>query len=426
VNQEQNERAGRSLASISPSAIDRRPSPRALDAMALLFLGALCLLPLLTEHGRVDFVPSYLSVPWVWFTKLLIIAVMASAIVWGARGSRLDDWWKVPFLLAALAAFMTGWHWFFVDSLANRAEWQRTLYLDILSHRPEASGQLRVPHQFRLLPYGFVRGLEYLTGDFWFSCTVYRWFFTYWFLWWSYRFACIFVPNAAALIAVLPIVVLYPLSVAHYMGQLTDPLSHALFALALVYIVEDRWIALALTLALGVLAKETAVLLVPAYLACNWRGGIVVAAKTAALGAACVAAYFAARLPLGWSPGYGSINGTEGLMIADNLGVGEPRYVGAVPVVFNYLHPLLFVGSYLPFIAWHWQRIDARLRALYVVLTPLLLFSNLCFGWMYESRNYVPLLPLQATMVIQSAIGPRPSAPGRTLGADIRPPQGAA
>jgi hypothetical protein len=115
----------------------------------------------------------------------------------------------------------------------------------------------------------------------------------------------------------------------------------------------------------------------------------------------CVAAYLAARLPLGWSLGYGSINGTERLMIGDNLGIGEPLYQPAAPIIFNYLHPLLFVGSFLPLIAWHWRRIDVRLRALYLVLTPLLLFSNLCFGWMYESRNYVPLLPLQAIMVLQ-------------------------
>jgi hypothetical protein len=302
---------------------------------------------------------------------------------------------------------MAGYHWFRVDADEALAAWQRGLYLDILNHQPEESGQLRVPHQYRLLPYGFVRGLEHLTGDFWFACVAYRWFFSYWFLWYSYRFARFFVSRGLAMLALLPVVVLYPLSVEHYAGQLTDPLSHALFALALVYIVTDRWIALAVALALGVLAKETAVLLVPAYLACYWRLGLPALAKTAALGTVCVAAYMAARLPLGWSLGYGSINGTEGLMIGDNLGIGEPRYQPAVPIVFNYVHPLLFVGSFLPFIAWHWRRIDERLRALYLVLTPLLLFSNLCFGWMYESRNYVPLLPLQATMVLQGIASAR-------------------
>jgi len=406
VNQALSESAGETPATISPSAIADSSSARRLDTLALLFLAVLCILPILAERTPVDFVRPYQSAIVAWLVKLLVAAAASVAIVLGTRSSRLGKSWKLPALLSVLAASITCWHGFFVDCMPAPAAWQRTLYLDLLNYRLDESGELRVPHQYRLLPYGFVRGLEHLTGDFWFSCVVYRWFFTYWFLWWSYRFARFFVPPAAALLELVPVVVLYPLSVAHYLGQLTDPLSHALFALALIYIVEDRPIVLAIALALGVLAKETAVLLVPAYLACNWRGGTFVLMKTAALGAACVAAYFAARLPLGWSPGYGSINGTEELMIAANLGIGEPRAVTGVPIVFNYLHPLLFVGSFLPFIAWHWRRIDPRLRALYVVLTPLLLFTNLCFGWMYESRNYVPLLPLLATMVLQGIVLP--------------------
>ena len=413
VNEELREPAGDPPPSISRSAIYIAPCFHTLDVPALPLLAVLCILPLLVERGPVVFVHPYRSTAVAWLARIAVVAGMALTIGLSAWWNRARESWKVSCLLAAVAAFMAGWHWFFVDSQAHLAAWQRRLYLDILNQWPDDSGQLRVPHQFRPLPYGFVRGLEWVTGDFWFSCVAYRWFFTYWFLWWSYRLARFLVPRSAAWIAVVPVVVLYPFSVAHYAGQLTDPLSHALFALALVYIVEDRWIALSIALALGVLAKETAVLLVPAYYACYWRDGISVVAKTAALGATCVAAYFAARLPLGWSLGYGSINGTEGLMIADNLGIGPPRYLGAVPVVFNYLHPLLFVGSFLPFIAWNWRRIDARLRAIYVVVTPLLLFSNLCFGWMYESRNYVPLLPLQATMVLQSAIGHRPEAGSR-------------
>ena len=76
-----------------------------------------------------------------------------------------------------------------------------------------------------------------------------------------------------ALATLLPLPLLYPLSIFWYWGQLTDPVSHALFVLALIYIVEDRWLELAGALALGVMAKETAVILVPAYWACWWRKG---------------------------------------------------------------------------------------------------------------------------------------------------------
>ena len=40
------------------------------------------------------------------------------------------------------------------------------------------------------------------------------------------------------------------------------------------------------------------------------------------------------------------------------------------------------------------------MRALFLVVTPLLLLSNVCFGWLYELRNYIPLVPLLATMAV--------------------------
>jgi hypothetical protein len=106
----------------------------------------------------------------------------------------------------------------------------------------------------------------------------------------------------------------------------------------------------------------------------------------------------AARVPLGWGLGYGSINGTTGLMIGTNLGFGEPIAQSTVPLWMNYLHPLLFVGVFVPAIAQRWPSIDPHLRAICLTVTPLLLWSNVCFGWLYESRNYMPLVPLLATM----------------------------
>ncbi len=173
---------------------------------------------------------------------------------------------------------------------------------------------------------------------------------------------CSWIPTCARL-TLVPLAVLYPLSVAHHWGQLTDPLSHTLFVLAFVYLLEDRPFALAAALALGVLAKETAVIVVPAYLACYWRRGRPAWRIAAGLGAACVAAFLAARLPLGWRPGYGNINGTAGLMIGTNLGFGTAIAWTTVPLWENYLHPLLFVGLFVPALARRWPCIDPRLRA---------------------------------------------------------------
>ena len=107
-----------------------------------------------------------------------------------------------------------------------------------------------------------MRSLEHVTGDWTFSCVAYRWFFSWWFVWGCYRFARLWFSGPLSLLPLLPVAALYPLSVWYYMGQLTDPLSHSLFVFACLWTVRDRTALLAASLALGVLAKETVVLMV--------------------------------------------------------------------------------------------------------------------------------------------------------------------
>ena len=372
-----------------------------------LLLLALVTVPPLLVGGPVYFLPPLPSANQTVLVEVAVLLLMALALAARARRDRRESG-EAPgtmLLFAALAALMTACHWALVDSDPVRMAWQEDTYLRILSHRMDA------PHQFRPLPYGFVRLLERVTHDWPFSCVVYRWFFTTWFLWASYRLARLYHPPKMALAAVAPAVLLYPLTVLYYYGQLTDPLSHALFLLSLVYLLEDRPGPLALSLALGVAAKETVVLVVPVYLACYWRRGIKAWAVTALLGAAAVAAFLAIR-STGWRPEFDSINGTTGLMITTNLGIGPPLYTRAAPLWANYVHPLLFVGPFLPPLVWRWRRIDPRLRTACVTLAPLLLLSNLCFGWLYESRNYVPLVPLLATAALPVRPGGAASAKG--------------
>jgi len=310
--------------------------------------------------------------------------------------------------LVLLAGAMTAWHWFAVDARYNAArggfyveQWQRDLYLSILNHRHEdAAGWSQVPHIYRPLPYGFTRSLERLTGDWHFACLAYRWFFTYLLAWAYYRFARLFLDPRRALLALVALPVLYPFSVAYYRGQLTDPVSHVLFVLGMIYIVQDRWLALAAAVGLGVLAKETAVVLVPAYCACRARAWRSAVGPAAVLGLTAAVAFVAVRLAAGWGVGYGAINGTTGLMIGTNLGIGTPLYLGAAPTYQNYLQVALFVGAFLPPIALRWRGADGRLKALFLTLTPLVLASSFCFSWLYESRNYVPLLPLLTTLAL--------------------------
>jgi hypothetical protein len=368
--------------------------------VGLLLLTALTVGPLLAERPPVDFVPPFASAVAATAARAAVLLLMGMALAVRARADRAAEPGAARnmVLFAGLAAAMTACHWHYVDQFGEPTAWQRARYLAILNHAVEPVCA-NVPHVFRPLPYGFARLLERLTGDWRFACLAYRWFFTTWFLWAAYRFARLFQGSRRALLVLAPLALLYPLSVRYYWGQLTDPLSHTLFVLGMAYAVEDRPVALAAAVALGVLTKETAVLLVPAYLAAHFRTprGWLAAAGA---GLAAVAAYLTTRLPLGWRPGYGQINGTAGSMLWTNLGVGDPLYQGAAPPAMNYLHPLLFVGVFLPAVAWRWCRLDPRLRALVLTLVPLLLWTNLEFGWMYESRNYMPLVPLLATAAL--------------------------
>jgi hypothetical protein len=379
-----------------------------LVALGLGLIALVSLPPLVGEPLPIDFLQPAETAGWA--GKLLIVLLMATAVAAAALTTRTEDRWSAASVAGAaiLAALMTAWHWYRLDSDPFKANWQRGLYLDILNHRTVA------PHLYRTLPFGFTRTLERLTGDWLFSCVAYRWFFTFWFVWGSYRFARLFYGQGLALLTMVPLVVLYPLSVQYYWGQLTDPLSHALFVFSLIWLIQDRWLLLAAALALGVMAKETVVLVVLSYFVCYLRQGWPALIKTSVLGLACAGAFLATRLPLGWQLSNSNINGTDALMIGTNLGLGEPLYNAAAPLYENYLHPLWFVGAFVPPIAWSWRRLDYRLRVLLLTLTPTLLLSNLCFSWMYESRNYMPLVPLHATAALAFV--------GASGGADARRP----
>ena len=370
-----------------------------LPFLGLALVAVICLFPLLFEalifKGplQADFLPPYTSSWLAWGSKIAVALAMLSAMAMCAWINRAEE----PSILTVmpvcivLAGLMTVWHWICVNSLPSLAGWQETTYLAILNRCGEA------PHQFRPLPYGFTRCLEWVTRDWVFSFLAYRWFFNAWFLWACYRFARLWHSPGRSLRSLAFPMLLYPISICCYYGQLTDPLSHALFVLALIFTVEDRWLMLAVSLGLGVLAKETIVIMAPAYLACWWRKGWPAFARTAGLSVVCIAAFLAARLPLGWRIGYESINGATALMLWDNLGIGQQHYTRAVPLYINYLHPTLFIFIFLPFIAVGWRRLDGRLKALCLTLAPLLFLSNLLFGWLHESRNYMPLVPLLAT-----------------------------
>lgn len=374
--------------------------------LGLALVAGVAVPPLVWGQRPVGFVAAHGSPAADWGSKVAVVLVMGMAVAVRAAADRGSE--PRPVLLtlglAALALALTAWHWYKVDVLylSNEHVWgQPGHYLDVLNRVGDG------PHPFRPLPYGFIRTLELLTGDWIFARQAYRAFFLYWFVWAYHRFARLFLSPGRSLAALLVLPVLYPQSVQYYAGQPTDPLSHALFALALIYVVQDRWVALAAALGLGVAAKETAVVIVVGYAACYGWQGLPALAKTVLLGTVCTAAFLATRLPLDWRPSQRAINGVSELMIRSNLGLPGAAYQGVAPLYESYLQPLLFIGLFVPFIVWHWRRQDGRLKALVLTVPPLVLLSSLCFSWVFESRNYVPLLPLLTTMVLAGARSPK-------------------
>src|SRR5437868_2072347 len=95
-------------------------------------------------------------------------------------------------LLLLVATALTGWHYVWVDRF-HEAE-QRRWYVDILN------GTCPPPHQFRPLPYFVTRALEPLTGDWRSASFLYRWLFSYGFLWATYQFGLLFVAPRRALL----------------------------------------------------------------------------------------------------------------------------------------------------------------------------------------------------------------------------------
>jgi hypothetical protein len=333
---------------------------------------------------------------------------MVGTIIWRAVLDRADDPSTIRRAVAfmVLSALLTAMHFFVVDQqifdpmrFQYVLEWQRGDYRAVLNSTVGG----HVPHVYRPLPYGFTRTIELFTRDWRFACLAYRFFFTYWVLWAMQRFGQIFLPPERARWIIVVYVVLYPLSIWYYSGQLTDPLSHFLFILAMTLIVENRIAELAAVIALGVLAKETALVLVVAYFACYGRNGGVAWRRTAVLATIGIMTYFAVRLHVGWAPALRYINSNPVLMIRDNLGLPGRHYKSIAPLWQNALQPVLFVLVWLVPAMAKWRAIDAKLRAMAIVLVPLMLGVNLCFGWLYESRNYVPLLPLLVTMAIVRA-----------------------
>jgi hypothetical protein len=295
----------------------------------------------------------------------------------------------VALVLAMLAALLEYLHHVIVDfghyfsetAVANNLHWQIMMQIKVLDLSPEV-----VPHSYRFLPNGFVAFLQAFTGDFLLAKTVYRFMFGFGVLCAIYVLAREYVTRLGAVLAVALYAAVFPVSIIHYAGQLTDPMSHLSFMLALLFIRRGRDFDFAATLVLGLLAKESVLALIGCYLIAALRRGatregLVRAAAYAVLGLALLIAVRLLVLKGGLA--YEKVSGVGGEHILTNL--GDSSWPAQV---------LFTIGIFLPMLYLHWRKLPRDLRDNVLVLLPVLLLSSLLFSWLAEARNYMPVTAL--------------------------------
>ncbi len=155
-----------------------------------------------------------------------------------------------------------------------------------------------------------------------------------------------------------------------YAGQLTDPLSHLSFVLAFIFLEAGDFEFLLSTLLIGSIAKET-VLALSGYYVLFCRSDRRYAAKALTLSIATIAVYYGVRsFVLRGTIHYSQVSGVNPGHVLDNLMSAD------WPVA------IIILLAYGVFLAMGWKETPRPLKRMTFYLIPVLLISNLFFGWL--------------------------------------------
>jgi hypothetical protein len=289
--------------------------------------------------------------------------------------------------------------------MANR-DWQEGMHNAVMRLEPDA-----LPHSYRFLPNSIVRWMQLAGLDFDSARNLYRLLTGLVLFYAVYKYARLFCSFNAALIALLLSAAIFPVSFEYYAGQLTDPLSHLSFMLALIFLETEEFALLVTTLVIGSLAKETVLALAGYYvLFCRKEKNYPLKALTLCL--ATVGAYFGVRLfVLHGAMSYKQTSGVGPEHILKNLTSRD------WPVIF-----LLTACALLPFLVLGWKDTPLSLKRQILYLFPVLFFSGLFFSWLYETRNFMPLVFVMSVVAGSYLVRLDPSAlPENVRPADRKP-----
>ena len=287
----------------------------------------------------------------------------------------------VVLLVFLLTAFTEYTHHFLVDlgnyfQTTTTVAWQRGVQDAVVRLDPVA-----LPHSYRFLPNAIVFWMQIAGVNFRLASAIYRSLFMLVLFYSLYRFGRMFTNHLGALLAMLLVALVYPVSFVAYAGQLTDPISHLSFLLAFIFLEADEFWFFLSALLIGSLAKETVLGMLGFYLLFErkkpgyvWKAPGVVAT--------CLGAYFAVRtFVLHGAMKYSQVSGVDRAWILTNL-----KDIIWLP------HMLVTLCAYLPFLVLGWKDTPLMLKRLVFYLLPLVLVSSLLFSWLDEARNYMPLV----------------------------------
>jgi hypothetical protein len=238
-----------------------------------------------------------------------------------------------------------------------------------------------IPHSYRFLPNGLVRWMEVAGLDFFWARDLYRMLVGLLLFYAIYRFARLFCNFNGAVIAMLLCAAIFPVSFEYYAGQLTDPLAHLSFVIALIFLETQEFAWLLTTLVIGSLAKETVLALAGYYIVFR-RGERNYSVKAVTLAVSSAAVFLGVRsMVLEGAFGYKDTSGVTPAHIGENL-----AREGWTAVF------LLTGCALLPFLWFAWKDTALELKRMTFYLLPLLFVSSLLFSWLNESRNFMPVV----------------------------------
>jgi hypothetical protein len=352
-----------------------------LITLVLLFVS---LIPLLfRSQFKIPLVYEYQS--YIKFA-LLILPVMAilgcSRIDLDLDRSRKSGLFVI---LVGLTMLLVNIHTVYIDVPSNFAskvfngisnlDWQYAIHTYIMNNDPSG-----IPHSYRFLPDSMVDLIYYITNDFNYAKLIYRETLMFLMLYAIYYYGSLYYRHEVALLTVLFYAVIYQISLRYYAGQLTDPLSHLSFVLSFIFIELDIFAYFVLTVAIGIMAKETIFVMMIYYLitkANNVKSVIKIVVATIAM----LSIIITIRLAIVPKFGYDKISGVDFEHIYNSIRLSK-MWVAQV---------LFTIGIFVPFLILSWKTANRQLQKLTIFLLPILILSNIVFSWFHETRNLIPV-----------------------------------